>query len=303
MQSNSAALPSVAGNGYHVSPVYRPVRGVRRAAADRVLYVSDASYLNQINVLQYGTWTQLAPITDGVDNPAAVWVGKNHNLYVANYSGPNITEYDPSGNRVNTYSSGITAPVDVTTDELGNVYEADYNGYVNEYAEGGNTAIGHCSIEGGALVTGVAVDRRGNVFIDYQESALGSGLLGEYKNGLTASKCIEKVFPITFVGYGGIVFDRQGSLIACAIGTGSVGSAVDIIAKPFTTITGTLGSGYLDPNFATVDQAGTQVYVSDPSTGKITILSYPSGSIIATLGKTNGVLQPVSAVDSKNYVP
>lgn len=269
-----------------------------------MLYVSDANYLNQINVLQYGTWTQLSPITKGVNNPGGIWVGKNHNLYVANYSGPNITEYDPSGNLVNTYSTGMTGPDDVTTDELGNVYEADFGGYVNEYAEGGNSVVGHCSPGSVAHVTGVAVDRRGNVFIDYQEYyPPGLGFLGEYKRGLTASKCVETVFPIALAGYGGIAFDRQRNLIASATGPGSAMPAVDIVAKPYTKITGTVGSNWKSPQWLSVDRAGTQLYVSDVTAGTISVFSYPSGSIITTLGKSNGVIAPVSAVDSENYAP
>jgi hypothetical protein len=33
------------------------------------------------------------------------------------------------------------------------------------------------------------------------------------------------------------------------------------------------------------------------------MLTYPSGTDVATLGSSNGLSRPWSAVDSKNYVP
>jgi DNA-binding beta-propeller fold protein YncE len=88
-------------------------------------------------------------------------------------------------------------------------------------------------------------------------------------------------------------------LLVCDAGT----SAVDIIAPPYSSITGTLGSGWAEPFFITIYRAGNQAYVTDPGAADVRILGYPSGSVVATLGSANGLALPVEAVDSKNFVP
>jgi DNA-binding beta-propeller fold protein YncE len=58
------------------------------------------------------------------------------------------------------------------------------------------------------------------------------------------------------------------------------------------------------PVGVTIDKAGTQAYVSDLAANDVQVLTYPGGSIVATLGRTNGILTPpLWAVDSENYVP
>ena len=78
---------------------------------------------------------------------------------------------------------------------------------------------------------------------------------------------------------------------------------MDIIAPPYKSITGTLGSGWTNPYFVSIDKEGTEAYVGDVGAADVQILSYPSGINVETLGSANGLAFPVQAVDSKNYVP
>jgi DNA-binding beta-propeller fold protein YncE len=260
----------------------------------RTIYVADYGKNNAIDVVKYGSWREIATITDGVNLPDDVWVDLKGNIYAANRSGPNVTEYSDAGKPVFTYSSGLSSPYSVTTDASGNVYVGDA-GIITEYPQGSNSAIKTCAVPG-LTTLGVAVDRHGNVFGDFYS---GHGGILEYRNGLTGSGCKDRVLPIT-LGVGvGMAFDRQGNLVVAD----DENRRVDIIAPPFKSITGTLGSGWDEPNAVSIDQAGTQAYVTDMGTATVSVLSYPTGSVVTTLGSSNGLSQPFAAVDSKNYVP
>jgi DNA-binding beta-propeller fold protein YncE len=123
----------------------------------------------------------------------------------------------------------------------------------------------------------------------------------EYPRGLSPGRfgCASAVLPITLATPIGIVLDRQGDLVVCDGST----AAVDIIAPPFKSVTGTLGSGWVAPFFVTIDKAGTQAYVTDLGAGNVQVLTYPAGTNVATLGSANGLALPVEMVDSKNFVP
>ena len=285
--------------------------GVRPATCCNAhnLFVTDFS-TGVVNVLKYRRWTDLdGPISNGTNGPDGDWVDKaNKDLYVANYSGPTVTEYDENGNLLYTYSTGMADPVDGTTDKHGNVFVADYNyntsgipGSVNEYAHMSNTVVASCSP---GNVEGVAVDKHGNVFAAYNNISTLVGSIIEYHAPF--SSCSGTVLPITFGYLGGIALDKQGNLVVCdQTGANFSGGVVDVIAAnggTYPSVTGTLGSGYSDPFHVTIDMAGTQAYVADLGAAVVQVLSYPAGSNVATLGSANGLTQPASAVDTHNLV-
>jgi sugar lactone lactonase YvrE len=296
-QSNSVGLPQAGSAAQYLraGSLGRPdVRGIKLASG-RVLYVDDAG-ANAVDVLEYHRWTKTGTITNGVGLPSGNWVDRKGNLYVANEFGPSVTEYDSSGNLIFTYSAGMVEPVAVTTDKAGDVYEVDYNGNdVNEYPQAVNSPTS-CSID---YPAGVAVDKRGDVFVTAATST--RGVIVEYRRGLIASDCAGTVLPVSLGSPEGIAIDKQGNLVVCDAET----LAVDIIAPPYANVTGTLGSGWSNPYLVTIDKTGTQAYVSNiaGSHPVIRVLTYPDGSNVATLGTANGLTFPVSAVDSKNYVP
>ena len=286
-------------------------RGVSPSFTNHVLYVDDFGS-NVAEVVKYNHWTiDEGTISSGMNGPDGNWVDKPvagvRHSYAANYANPSINEYDTAGNLLFTYNAGMADAVGVTTDKQGNVYEADFNytvsggGFVNEYAQQNNTILTSCSP--GGNVEGVAVDKHGNVFVDYNNTT-GSANIIEYVHGLAASGCAGTVLPITLGFAGGMVFDRQGDLVVCdQVGTGS-GSVIDIIAPPYSGITGTFGSGWSDPFHVTIDMAGTQAYVTDLGTGDVAVMTYPGGSPVATINSssTSGIVTPSGAVDEHNLV-
>ncbi|HEX3370774.1 MAG TPA: hypothetical protein VHS56_14440, partial [Candidatus Cybelea sp.] len=90
-------------------------------------------------------------------------------------------------------------------------------------------------------------------------------------------------------------FDRQQDLVVADEGA----HAVDVVAPPYTSITGTLGSGWSQPWDVTINNAGTRAYVTDTSAQTVQVLTYPAGSNIVTLPASF----PEAAVGSRNYVP
>ena len=78
--------------------------------------------------------------------------------------------------------------------------------------------------------------------------------------------------------------------------------AVDIIKPPYTSISGTLGSGYTDPLHVTLNKGNTRVFVADPIADDVKILDYPSGASVKTLGYGNGLEQAWGAVEYRNAV-
>lgn len=135
------------------------------------------------------------------------------------------------------------------------------------------------------------------MFADYNNPSETAGYIVEYAHGLPG--CAGTVLPITIGDAGGMVIDKQGNLVVCD----QKARAVDIIAPPCTSITGTLGSGWADPFHVTIDKTGTQAYVADVGAANVKVLTYPGGSIVATLNRANGLSEPASAVDSKNWAP
>ena len=320
--STGAGLPSagMSQNAYRsdlaasgIAPKFLRELGRARPASHRVqpsiqnflprqVFVSDTG-TGAVEQLKHSNWSLLGSITSGLNGPDGNWVGKNPgDLYVANYAGPYVTEYDwATGNLNYTYSTGLADPVDVTTDRANNVYVADFNytvpggGFINEYAHQSNTVIATCSP--GGNVEGVAVDSRGDVFASYNVTQANAAII-EYPHGLIASGCNGTVLPITLSTYaGGMAFDRNNNLVVCD----QLTPAVDVIAPPYTSVTGTLGSGYTVPFHVTIDMANNQAYVADYGAAVVQVLTYPGGASVATLGSANGLTTPVSAVDSKNF--
>lgn len=271
---------------------------VKPAAIARKLYVTDASD-NDVAVLRYLRWRNIGSIADGIDGPAGNWVDRSGNLYVANTRNAGVTEYDSSGTLIYTYTAGLTQPNAVTTDRFGVVYVADGFGSVNEYSQQNNYVAATCAPGNQLAPVGVALDKRGDVFVAYVNVHSGIGNIIEYPRGLIRSRCNGTVLPMTFEQINSLVVDPNGNLVVAVSGA----AVVDVIAPPYSHVTGTLGSGWTRPAAVTIDKAGTQAYVTDNGTATVSVVTYPGGSVVATLGSANGLSNPMSAVDSKNFVP
>jgi hypothetical protein len=263
------------------------------------LYVSDFVPQNVL-VLKNSTHKSADTISEGLVTPDGDFVDAAGNLYVSDYGGVHIQEYKPGGKSPSfTYEYRMIDPVDVSVDSHANVYEADYDGrYVNEYSQRSNTVIDSCSPGGG--VEGVAVDANDDVFVDYNKNLYGSGKIAEYKGGLAG--CHKRVFNVALGFAGGMALDAQDNLVV----VDQNAPAVDVIAPPYSRITGTLGSGYLAPFHVTLSKNNKLAFVADLY--DVFVINYPSGSLAVTLGNAQasgrgyGFVLPAGAVAYPNAV-
>jgi hypothetical protein len=99
---------------------------------------------------------------------------------------------------------------------------------------------------------------------------------------------------------GGFV-DKNGNIVICDQNN----STVDVIAPPYSSISGYLGSGYSDPLHVRIGKHDKLACIDNFNYGaaSVWVKDYPSGSVIAALGSTNGPSAPIAAVDGNNEVP
>jgi len=214
---------------------------------------------------------------DVADNDG-IWFDANENLYVANLHGT-VTEYNSGGKLTFTYSTGMTNPVTVTTDGSGNVYvgESDvYPGHIDEFPQGSNTPIVRCTTQDGGLVTGVTVDKNGDVFIGSLQ-AFGASQLWEYPGGLSGCSGTALPVPVNYVG--GIELDNSGNLV---VEEQSVNDIL-IIPPPYSNIMTTLEGFTSDPYQLALNANNTLLFVDEGNSGDIVVAQYPSGTIEQTL--------------------
>jgi len=288
------AMPQARAMVAHTDRALPTTLNIGKLKAD--LFVDDSSH-DAVEILKNGTWHNLGSITQGIAYPNGNWVDSRRNLYVTNAfdSSAYISEYGRSGKLKFTYSSGMKFPAAVATDSEGNVYEADSFTGVNEYRQGSNVVVASCPQLGGGQ-RGIAVDSHRNVFVTYGNGS-DAGAIEEYSGGLAG--CPAKTLGVALGLPGGIALDKNANLLVCD----ETNRSVDVIASPYSQISGYLGSDYLYPLDVSINQDNSQAYVTDWGDIEVDVLSYPSGSKIATLNSNNGIRQPTGAVDGSNFVP
>jgi len=288
-QNGTSTLPSLSQRV--PSPLVHRVTRASSGSTDLFVVENDQ---NAVEILTK-KWDNIGSITKSIDGPDGNWEDAKGNLYVANESGPNITEYDTNSKDSLTYTyTGLTEPVDVRTDTSGNVYVADYFGSdVVEYKQQTDTPIATC--DPGGFVEGVAIDTKGDVFVGFYDGLFS--YVTEYAGGL--SGCNNTNLGVSVNEPAGMVFDKKDHLILCDPGV----PAVDVIDPPYNSVSGTLGSDYNNPLHVTINEKNDQAYVADSGTGNVYVLSYPAGKLQKTLGTANGITDAWSAVDGQNYVP
>ncbi|HZV77203.1 MAG TPA: hypothetical protein VFF63_05565 [Candidatus Babeliales bacterium] len=224
-------------------------------------------------------------ITRDISDNDGIWIDANENLYVANLHGT-VTEYNSSGKLTFTYSSGMTNPVAVTTDGSGNVYvgESDvYPGHIDEFPQGSNTPIVRCATADSGLVTGVTVDKNGDVFIGSLQE-FGSSQLWEYPGGLSGCAGTALPVPVTYIG--GIELDNSGNLVV----EEQTLDDILIIPPPYSNIMTTLTGFTGDPYQLALNADNTLLFVDEGNNTDVVVAQYPSGTIEKTL--TNDITMP-----------
>jgi len=231
-------------------------------------------------------------IVTGLNAPDGDWYDEKGRLYVANFGGVDVAEYNEYGTSPSfTYTAGLVDPVSVTTDASDNVYVGDYSsgghGYIVEYTQGVNFVMRTCS-PGGA-VEGVAVGKNGDVFVAYNDPNTGVGHIAKYPNGLAG--CNERVLGVTIGFAGGMQVTSDRTLIVCD----QYGS-VDVIPPPYTAISKSY-TGYSDPFHVALDKPARHkgvglMFVADIADGIVIVQDYPSGAGVTTLGAAQGLSEP-----------
>ncbi len=272
-------------------PQVRPLKNGYKGFKD--LFVSDFG-TGAVQLLKNGSYAPAGTITAGVDDPFGNWLDKKGNFYVSNFAAGNITEYAPKKTSVKfTYTDNVA--ISVSTDSKGNVYAANAGGYVNEYPQGSNSVINSC-LQGASETEGVAIDKSGNVFVDYENLNANGAFIAEYKGGLNG--CSSTVLGVPLKSSGGMVLDKNNDLVVCD----EQARVVYVIAPPYNSITRRLSSPYFsDPLHVTLSKNNKTAFVADRAA--VYVFDYNTGNVTATLGSANGLSEPNSAVDGPNYVP
>jgi len=251
------------------------------AARAHYLYVSNAG--NSVTVLSAKSFQHVGEISDGLNGADGLWVDTKGNFYVANYSAPNVTEYKPGASKPScTYSAQLVDPTNVTTDTSGNVYVVDLNyasypGYIYKYAQCEGNVVAH-SYTIDVAPSGVAVDAQGDVFVSYA-SPYGGGHFEEFTNGGS----FYKILGATVGKAGGLLIDARGNLIA-----DDQSGSIDLIAPPYATGKLLIG-GLNDPFHCSLNRSEDLLFSADHGSKTVTIYEYPSGKLVKTLDKNNGI--------------
>lgn len=293
-----------AGTGRRLPPVIgahqprvRDLSFVQDAIA-RYLFASDFS-TNNIYVLRAKTYGTVREISYGYPN--GLWVDGTGNLYAANYPAypsenppPGVIEYSPGASKPSCIYSGGIDPINVTVDRSGNVYAADYNydgsGYIDRYSQCGSS-IGTKYAVGGAP-QGVAVDTNGDLYVSYNSHVTGGGALEEFPAGSKKPVPLGPAFHFA----GGLIFDKNGNLLACDQGSPNAKSTLDVIKPPFNQISKRY-HGFRDCYHLSLAGSGKLLFVADLSA--VDVLDYPSGQLVTTLAISN----PAGVAFSPALVP
>jgi hypothetical protein len=299
LRSSSPMPLSAASQSFDTTSAAQPNATLPNVTLPKSLFVTDGTH-HKIEVLANGTWKDIGYFAEG-SYPWGDWVDKLGNIYITNAKpgGPSsILEYGNTGPKhpIFSYSEGMRSPVSVTTDENDNVYEADFTGYVIEYAQKRQNVKYKCAIGSGLVATGVAVGNSGHVFVDYSTIANAYGGIVEYKTGLLG--CHQTHLGPKLADPYGIVFDAHGNLVVADAATGKV----HIIAPPYDKITTTWGATYHMPIHLTLDLSNKLAFVTEAGVD-VLVVAYPRGGLVARLGPKNGLGAPYDAVDGENSTP
>ncbi len=286
------------------------------ASWEQSLFINDVVTVNNgvcstscpTKLFKNGTWTANGSFnTSGY--PMGLWSDQKY-LYVPNFvnaTTASVNEYRPNDpSPIFSYSNGLTFVTSVSTQLLGNVhyvfvtggYNTNYEAnFVQQYQRDTNTIIATCYPHGNVNLMGVAVAPNGNVFVDYNDS-LDVGHLVEYVGGLAG--CNATPLPMTFLGHvTGIALDNAGRLLICNT---HGAAAIDVIDPPYTSISGTLGSGFMFPDSISINANNNLAFVADGLLEQVRVLQYPSGALVQTIGTANGLNGPRGgAVEWVNY--
>jgi hypothetical protein len=280
------------------------------AVFDRI-YVSDEGD-GSVKVLDRN-FVLVSTIRYAIVAPQGDWIDRHGDLYVANAPGyssaaecsspGNVVEFAPLMARpVFAYTAGLMCPVQVTTDNGGNVYVFDagpnpgelgsYSFFVNEYRARRNVVVAKYSA--GCDVLGLFGARPGGLAV------VNGSLMSACTNGATGIGSVVHIGGLATCGaVVGMIADGAGNLILPSPGAGAgpcgVSPSVRIIARGFTGMfpPPLPYDGLSYPTGAALSQDERLLFVADPGNSDVAVLSYPAGTLMTTLGAASGLTEPI----------
>lgn len=264
-------------------------------------YDNEFASSGDITILHNGSYKTSGVMTAGLNTPHGLFLDEQSNLYAANQYGSTVTEYTAHsyGAPSFTYSDGLFEPVAVAADTNGNVFVSQYSigsslpGAVDEYSQQVNSVVAQCSAlpEGGAL--GVAVDSNDDVFVTWYYAS--NSAIFEYIGNLQSCDYLNINLPVA-TPYG-LAIDKHGNLLIANL------TEVVVADPPYASVSRVLASGFEEAVTVHLNRQNTLAYITDYGACTVTVLSYPSGSIVKVLGFSSAPNPcPYAAVDSPNAV-
>jgi hypothetical protein len=215
-----------------------------------------------------------------------IGVDQAGNLWVPDQGATTITEYAPDCGAAKTVLSdpGDVGPDNVAFDTNGHVYVS--NSFANSGAAGnilqytGTSITGTLSDPDIATPLGLAVDRRNNVWVSYEDPGSTGTYVAEFRRGNMPAKLFKN---INFGFPGSLQFDRKQNLM----GPNGYFSSLDIYAPPYTETSPTtrliLENGEVnDPSFCTFGPNQGRLYCTFGEFSLVNVFTYPSGKFLYT---------------------
>jgi hypothetical protein len=258
--------PGLRGVVRPIGPMRRSWLSARARAASPKVYISDFS-ASAVNVYTPSGGAPIGSITTGVSGPLGTWVNEKGNLYVANFNSATITEYHAGSTMPFATLTGATQAIGVAVGMQGTVYVPDFAGnQVFAYTSGSTTPTTTVALSG---PEGTAVGLNAHVFQAFSPSG---GDVERYQpflvNGVDLGLS-------GIVSAGDVKLDSLGNLLV-GDQIGATGSVIDVYPPGATS-----PSAQIPVSHAykfSLDQANATLYVADPTTGIVSVYSYPSGT-------------------------
>ncbi len=300
-------------------PVFRlPAPYAKRTNSSGYLYVTDPT-VQAVEVLD-PSYNLVKTYTTGLASPYGDFVDAKGNLYVANEHGcanGNVVEYAHGATSPTfTYTDKLQCPVAVGADKSGNVYAFDAGAGANgtttiyRFKQGKNKAVKSWNTCDHTLYTscypeGLAIGRNNWVYTTIWGILPGGKPSGYWVfDILIPGKNQQGYLPGWYNPAGGTAVDKHlnvlGGAWPASCGGGMAPGNEDVVQFPYPYRGSDWCPVFLGPGgFASItglalslDQ--TQLYVADYGAATVTVLGYPSGTLITTLGSANGLTDPES---------
>jgi DNA-binding beta-propeller fold protein YncE len=235
---------------------------------------------------------------NGLNAPTGLILDAAGNVYVANYSGNNISKYSPTGSLISsTYITGLNNPEGLVFDNAGNLYVENF---VNEISNAGS--VGKYSPTGAAInsayITGltgpiaIALDSSGNLYTANYNlntiskfSAAGALVSANYITGLTSPT--------------GLAFDTAGNLFV----TNQTLNTISQYSPVGTLINPAFASGLSNPMGLVFAPSSGNFYVANNPGGVGNVSQVTSGGIVTTYASGGGIAPQAIAIASSAPEP